>query len=312
MPSSPAPPSASAARSRWISPPPDGTLSVHYHKSADEAASAVREIEALGRRAVAIKADLTRESEVAQIVPQATITLGPLSCLVNSASTFVMDDIRSVTRAGWDSHMETNLRAPLVLSQAFAAQLPDGQTGAIVNMLDERVWKLTPYFLSYTVAKCGLWTLTQTLALALAPRIRVNGIGPGPTLPSPRQTEAQFKAQWDSMPLKRGTTPAEICRAVRFHPGIPRPDRPDDRPGRGSASGLGRSQSGICSRGIESAAAGRRPAFKLPSRPDPRVTVVHIGRPSNFLAGLSRLKAVPLRIRGTGVTTAKCRIGQFQ
>ncbi len=90
--------------------------------------------------------------------------------------------------------METNLRAPLVLSQAFAAQLPGGQTGAIVNMLDERVWKLTPYFLSYTVAKCGLWTLTQTLALALAPRIRVNGIGPGPTLPSPRQTEAQFKA----------------------------------------------------------------------------------------------------------------------
>jgi NAD(P)-dependent dehydrogenase (short-subunit alcohol dehydrogenase family) len=191
-------------------------LAVHYHKSADEAASAVREIEALGRRAVAIKADLTRESEVRQIVPQATNALGSLSCLVNSASTFVMDDIRSMTRASWDSHMETNLRAPLVLSQAFAAQLPDGQTGAIVNMLDERVWKLTPYFLSYTVAKCGLWTLTQTLALALAPSIRVNGIGPGPTLPSPRQTEAQFKAQWDSMPLKRGTTPAEICRAVRF------------------------------------------------------------------------------------------------
>jgi NAD(P)-dependent dehydrogenase (short-subunit alcohol dehydrogenase family) len=191
-------------------------LAVHYHKSADEAASAVREIEALGRRAVAIKADLTREPEVAQIVPRATSALGPLSCLVNSASTFVMDDIRSMTRASWDSHMETNLRAPLVLSQAFAAQLPGGQTGAIVNMLDERVWKLTPYFLSYTVAKCGLWTLTQTLALALAPRIRVNGIGPGPTLPSPRQTEAQFKAQWDSMPLKRGTTPAEICRAVRF------------------------------------------------------------------------------------------------
>ena len=191
-------------------------LAVHYHKSADEAATAVREIEALGRRAVAIKADLTREPEVAQIVPQASSALGPLSCLVNSASTFVMDDIRSMTRASWDSHMETNLRAPLVLSQAFAAQLPGGQTGAIVNMLDERVWKLTPYFLSYTVAKCGLWTLTQTLALALAPRIRVNGIGPGPTLPSPRQTEAQFKAQWDSMPLKRGTTSAEICRAVRF------------------------------------------------------------------------------------------------
>ena len=191
-------------------------VAVHYRDSAEEAASAVREIKAMGRRAVAVKADLARESEVAQIVPQATVALGPLACLVNSASTFEMDDIRSMTRTSWDHHIETNLRAPLVLSQACAAQLPKGQTGAIVNMLDERVWKLTPYFLSYTVAKSGLWTLTRTLALALAPRIRVNGIGPGPTLPSPRQSEAQFKAQWDSMPLKRGTTPAEICRAVRF------------------------------------------------------------------------------------------------
>jgi NAD(P)-dependent dehydrogenase (short-subunit alcohol dehydrogenase family) len=191
-------------------------VAVHYRNSADEAASAVREIEGLGRRAVAIKADLASEAEVAQILPQAAAALGPLTCLVNSASVFVMDDIKSMTRASWDKHIETNLRAPLVLSQTFAAQLPDGQAGAIVNMLDERVWKLTPYFLSYTVAKSGLWTLTRTLALALAPRIRVNGIGPGPTLPSPRQSEAQFRAQWDSMPLKRGTTPAEICRAVRF------------------------------------------------------------------------------------------------
>jgi NAD(P)-dependent dehydrogenase (short-subunit alcohol dehydrogenase family) len=191
-------------------------VAVHYGKSADEAASAVGEIEAMGRRAVAIQADLARESDVAQILPRATAALGPLTCLVNSASTFVMDDIKSMTRKSWDHHIETNLRAPLVLSQAFAAQLPEGRAGAIVNMLDERVWKLTPYFLSYTVAKSGLWTLTRTLALALAPRIRVNGIGPGPTLPSPRQSEAQFKAQWDSMPLKRGTTPAEICRAVRF------------------------------------------------------------------------------------------------
>ncbi|HEY7687106.1 MAG TPA: SDR family oxidoreductase, partial [Dongiaceae bacterium] len=185
-------------------------VAIHYRESADEAASAAREVQSMGRRAVAVRADLTREAEVLQIVPQASAALGPLTCLVNSASTFVMDDIRSVTRASWDQHIETNLRAPLVLSQAFAAQLPEQQPGAIINMLDERVWKLTPYFLSYTVAKCGLWTLTQTLALALAPRIRVNGIGPGPTLPSPRQSDEQFRAQWDSMPLKRGTTPAEI------------------------------------------------------------------------------------------------------
>lgn len=191
-------------------------VAVHYRNSADEAASAVREIESLGRRAVAIRADLASEAEVTQILPQAAAALGPLTCLVNSASVFVMDDIKSMTRASWDKHIETNLRAPLVLSQAFAAQLPEKLPGAIVNMLDERVWKLTPYFLSYTVAKTGLWTLTRTLALALAPRIRVNGIGPGPTLPSSRQSEAQFRAQWDSMPLKRGTTPAEICRTVRF------------------------------------------------------------------------------------------------
>src|SRR5262249_19785273 len=98
----------------------------------------------------------------------------------------------------------------------FARQLPPGADGNIINMLDQRVWNLTPYFLSYTVAKSGLWTLTQTLALALAPRIRVNGIGPGPTLPSPRQSEAQFAEQSKSVPLGRGTTPEEICSAIRF------------------------------------------------------------------------------------------------
>jgi NAD(P)-dependent dehydrogenase (short-subunit alcohol dehydrogenase family) len=196
-------------------------VAVHFHSSPDDAAGAVREIERLGRRAVAIRADLSREEEVLRILPQACAALGPLNCLVNNASTFAMDDVRSVTRDSWDHHLEINLRAPLVLSQAFAAQLPEGRDGVIVNMLDERVWKLTPYFLSYTVAKSGLWTLTQTLALALAPRIRVNGVGPGPTLPSPRQTEAQFQAQCAAMPLRRGTTPAEICDAVRFILGAP-------------------------------------------------------------------------------------------
>src|SRR5262249_54563678 len=111
---------------------------------------------------------------------------------------------------------ETGLYAPLKLIQDFARVLPANQSGLVVNMLDQRVWNPTPYFLSYTVAKAGLWTLTQTLALALAPRIRVNAIGPGPTLPSPRQSEAQFQAQWARMPLGRGTTPSEIADAVAF------------------------------------------------------------------------------------------------
>ncbi|HEX4113291.1 MAG TPA: SDR family oxidoreductase, partial [Stellaceae bacterium] len=116
----------------------------------------------------------------------------------------------------WDRHFAVNLRAPFVLSQEFARQLPADRHGCIVNLLDERVWSVTPYFFSYTISKSALWTVTQTLALALAPRIRVNGIGPGPALPSPRQTEAQFHRQESLMPLLRGTTPEEIADAVKY------------------------------------------------------------------------------------------------
>ncbi|MEX2201345.1 MAG: SDR family oxidoreductase [Dongiaceae bacterium] len=191
-------------------------VAIHYHRSAAEALEVVSEIESLGRRAVALQADLTDEAQVVRLLPAAIATLGPLTLLVNNASAFEMDRIDSATRASWDQHIETNLRAPLVLTQAFAQQLPAGRQGNIVNLLDQRVWKPTPYFLSYTVAKMGLWTLTRTCALALAPSIRVNGIGPGPTLPSTRQTEEQFRRQCEAMPLKRGTTPAEICDALRF------------------------------------------------------------------------------------------------
>ena len=192
------------------------SVAVHYHRSAPEAADVVREIEASGGRAVALHADLSREADAHALIPLAVEVLGPLTCLVNNASLFEMDKIETVTRTSWDAHIDTNLRAPLVLSQAFARQLPSDANGVIVNMLDQRVWNLTPYFLSYTVAKMGLWTLTRTLALALAPRVRVNGIGPGPTLPSPRQTPEQFAQQCRAMPLGRGTTLAEICGAVRF------------------------------------------------------------------------------------------------
>lgn len=192
------------------------SVAVHYHNSAAEASTLADEITRLGRRATTLKADLASEAETATLVPRAIAALGPLSCLINNASLFEMDRIDTMTRESWDAHIETNLRAPLLLSQAFARQLPAESHGAIINMLDQRVWNLTPFFLSYTVAKSGLWTLTRTLALALAPRIRVNGIGPGPTLPSPRQTPEQFERQCRSMPLGRGTTPEEICAAVRF------------------------------------------------------------------------------------------------
>jgi len=191
-------------------------VAVHYGQSRDEAEALAADIRRRDCRAIALGADLTREAEVATLMPRAVEAIGPLALLINNASAFERDDVLTVTRASWDQHLETNLRAPFVLMQEFARQLPDGVEGSVVNILDERVWNLTPYFVSYTVSKAALWTLTQTMALALAPRIRVNGIGPGPTLPSPRQSDEQFRQQVGLLPLRRGTTPDEIARAVMF------------------------------------------------------------------------------------------------
>ncbi|HEX7969924.1 MAG TPA: SDR family oxidoreductase [Stellaceae bacterium] len=191
-------------------------VAVHYRDSREDAEAVAQEITRAGGRAIVLGADLAREAEVTVLVPRAVEALGPLGCLVNNASIFDNDLALTVTRESWDRHLETNLRAPFVLMQEFARQLPAEAEGAIVNMLDERVWNLTPYFVSYTLSKAGLWALTQSMALALAPRIRVNGIGPGPTLPSPRQSEEQFRRQGEMMPLKRGTSPDEIASAVRF------------------------------------------------------------------------------------------------
>jgi NAD(P)-dependent dehydrogenase (short-subunit alcohol dehydrogenase family) len=191
-------------------------VAVHHHSSGTAAEALVAEIVRAGGRAVALAADLTREADTTALVPAAATSLGPIGCLVNNASLFEADEAMDATRASWDRHIETNLRAPFVLMQGFARALPPDLGGTIINLLDERVWKLTPHFVSYTISKAGLWTLTQTMALALAPRIRVNGIGPGPTLPSPRQSEADFQRQWRAMPLGRGTTPEEIAAAVRF------------------------------------------------------------------------------------------------
>ncbi|RAI59864.1 SDR family oxidoreductase [Roseicella frigidaeris] len=189
-------------------------LALHYRDSAAEAEATAAEIRTLGRRAVTLQADLAREAEVERLVPAAMAALGPLGVLVNNASTFERDEWEDVTRASWDSHMEPNLRAPFVLIQAFARALPAAAEGAVLNMLDQRVWSLTPHFISYSLSKAGLWALTQSLALALAPRIRVNGIGPGPALPSPRQSQAQFDRQAASVPLRHGTSPEEIALAA--------------------------------------------------------------------------------------------------
>ncbi|WP_424813309.1 SDR family oxidoreductase [Roseococcus sp. YIM B11640] len=189
-------------------------LAIHHRASAAEAATLAEEAAALGRRCRAFQADLMREEEVRGLWPRILAEMGAPGVLVNNASAFERDEWNDATREGWDEHMEPNLRAPFVLMQDFARHLPEGSQGAIVNMLDQRVKSLTPHFVSYTVSKAGLWALTQQMALALAPRIRVNGIGPGPALPSPRQSQAQFDRQCASVPLGHGTSPEEIGSAV--------------------------------------------------------------------------------------------------
>ena len=191
-------------------------VAVHYHGSREAAENLVEAICSRGGRAVALGADLADEGVVGMLLPRAERALGPIGCLVNNAAVFTNDAVETATRKSWDLHLAVNLRAPFVLIQNFAARLPADASGVVINLLDERVWSLTPFFVSYTLSKAGLWTLTQTLALALAPRIRVNGIGPGPTLPSPRQSPEQFAQQCELMPLRRGTSPREIAAAMRF------------------------------------------------------------------------------------------------
>jgi NAD(P)-dependent dehydrogenase (short-subunit alcohol dehydrogenase family) len=189
-------------------------VAIHCHRSVAAAHDLASEIRAEGRHATVLQADLAAEPEVERLLPTAATALGPIGVLVNNASTFLRDEWHDANRASWDAHLEPNLRAPFVLMQHFARDLPGDAQGVIVNMLDQRVWSITPHFVSYTVSKFALWGLTQAMALALAPRIRVNGIGPGPALPNANQTPAQFAAQSASVPLGHGPSPDEVAYAV--------------------------------------------------------------------------------------------------
>lgn len=201
-------------------------VAVHYASSQEDAERVVDEIRAMGRRAVALKADLLDETETQNLFGAAVDALeGPITCLVNNASIFEYDTIRTATRTSWDRHMDSNLRAPFILTQAMAGQglvaaRDDAgepvSTGLIVNMVDQRVRKLTPEFMTYTLAKMGLWALTQTSARALAPAIRVNAIGPGPTMQGARQSEGHFAAQRAGTVLGRGANPADITAALGY------------------------------------------------------------------------------------------------
>ena len=191
-------------------------VAIHHRASADEAEETAADARALGRRAALVRADLSNETETGGLIAQACEALGPVTLLVNSASAFEDDRVGSLSRQTWDLHLETNLRAPLVLAEAFAEALPTDRAGLVINIIDQRVWRPNPQFFSYSLSKAGLWWATQTLAQALAPRIRVNAIGPGPVLPSVHQAPGEFEAEAAGVLLQRRATPDEIAAALRY------------------------------------------------------------------------------------------------
>ena len=187
---------------------------VHYRSDEQGARAVCDGIIEAGGSADIVQADLADRAQRRTLIARAAAPFGPLTTLINNASVFNPDSARDLDEALWDEHFAIHAEAPLFLARDFAAQLPDDALGNIVNIIDERVLHLSPAYLSYTLSKSVLWTATRTLAQSLAPRIRVNAIGPGPVLPHARQDQAAFEAQVRSLPLERHAAPDDIARGV--------------------------------------------------------------------------------------------------
>lgn len=192
------------------------SVAIHANGSLAEAEEFAAELRQSGHRAVAVQGDLAKINETEKLIQKASEALGPLDLLVNNASIFHEDLLRAFDAGIWEEHFAVHLRAPSILAAKFAEQLPQSADGLIVNIIDQRVWALRPSFYSYTLSKSALWTATQTMAQALAPRIRVNAIGPGPSIPSERQLQEDFQAQVAALILKRGPELEEFGRTIRF------------------------------------------------------------------------------------------------
>lgn len=191
-------------------------IALHVRQCDADAQSACAAIEACGARVALLTAELGDAEAVAALLPAAHAALGTVSLLVNNASKFLPDAVGSLDPALWDRHFAVNLRAPVFLAEALAGQLGDDATGCVINLIDQRVLKPTPHYLSYSLTKNALWAATKMLAQGLAPRVRVNAVAPGPTLANERQSEEDFARQRASMPLGLGPTPDEIAEAVLF------------------------------------------------------------------------------------------------
>ena len=188
---------------------------IHFNKSKTEAVILKNELEKNGTKVYLVKGDLGKESDIKKIIKFAKSKLKYFDCLINNASLFENDKLENFTNSSWENHINTNLKAPALLTKAFSKNIKKGNNN-IVNIIDQRVFKLTPFFFSYTLSKTGLYTLTKTSAMSLSPNIRVNGIAPGPTLKNIRQSEKHFKKQYLATPLKRQVDVKEICNAVDF------------------------------------------------------------------------------------------------
>lgn len=191
-------------------------VAVHFNGSGDAANQLAAEICDMGRRAIALQADLSRADAVRGLVPRCADALGAPACLVNNASLFVDDTLISLSEESWQAHIDVNMRAPVMLAQSMAAHLAPGASGHVINIIDQRVLRPSPEFFSYSASKAGLWSVTRTMAQALAPAIQVNAVAPGPVLRSVHQTEEEFDAEQSATLLGHGAQPEDIAAAVRF------------------------------------------------------------------------------------------------
>ena len=194
---------------------PNVEITIHFNKSKSKAENLKKKLQKLGTTVYLIKGDLSKEKEIYNVIKYSKSKMNFFDCLINNASLFENDKLENFTSKSWENHISTNLKAPALLSKEFSKNVR-GKNNNIINIIDQRIFKLTPYFFSYTLSKTGLYTLTKTSAMSLSPNIRVNGIAPGPTIKNKRQSEKHFKSQYLATPLKQQVNVKEICNAVDF------------------------------------------------------------------------------------------------
>ena len=194
---------------------PNIEIIIHFNKSKSNAEKLKKKLEKFGTKVYLARGDLSKESDILKIIKFSKSKMKFFDCLINNASLFENDKLINFTSKSWENHINTNLRAPALLSKEFSKNVR-GKNNNIINIIDQRIFKLTPYFFSYTLSKTGLYTLTKTSAMSLSPNIRVNGIAPGPTIRNKRQSEKHFKNQYLATPLKKQVNVKEVCNAVDF------------------------------------------------------------------------------------------------